>query len=312
MIEAHEHNHAGHEHAHNHHKTIDIERRLWWALAITIGIFILEVVGGFLSNSLALKSDAGHLFGDVLALGLSLFATRISRRPPTSKRTYGYNRVEVLAAVINGATLFILAGFIFYEAYWRLLKPEPVRSTLMLVIAVIGLAANLIVMKRLHEAAGENLNVRAAFLHVLGDMLGSVGVVAGGLIMIFTGNYLADPIISFFVGAIILWGAVSVIREGAHILLEGVPRSIKYGEVKESMEKIEGVISVHDLHIWTISSSNLALSAHINVVNQSTHESRRILQEATELLRVRYNIHHATLQLECECCTDTDCGCMSP
>jgi cobalt-zinc-cadmium efflux system protein len=306
------HNHEGHNHSHTTEKAIDIEKRLSWALVITIGIFLLEIVGGILSNSLALKSDAGHLFGDVLALGLSLFATRISRRPPTFKRTYGYHRTEVLAAVVNGVTLFFLAGFIFVEAYHRLLNPQPVRSILMLVVAVIGLIANLVVMSRLHDAAGENLNVRAAFLHVVGDMLGSVGVVAGGLIMIFTGNYLADPIISFFVGAIILWGAVGVMREGAHILLESVPRSINYNELKESMEKIEGVISVHDLHIWTISSSNLALSAHINITNQSTHESGRILRDEGELLSSRYNIHHATLQLECDCCTGTDCGCISP
>jgi cobalt-zinc-cadmium efflux system protein len=304
-----------HDHNHNHFRishTYDIEKRLTWALIITVIIFVMEIIGGIISNSLALKADAGHLFGDVLALGLSLFATKISRLPPTSKRTYGYHRTEVLAAIINGATLFFLAGYIFYEAYHRLLNPEPVRSILMLVIAIIGLAANLIVMKRLHDAAGENLNVRAAFLHVLGDMLGSVGVVAGGLIMIFTGNYLADPIISFFVGAIILWGAFGVLREGADILLEGVPRSINYDELKESIEKIDGIMAIHDLHIWTISSANLALSAHVNVSNQSMHDSQRILQATGELLRKRYNIHHATLQLECECCADLDCGCISP
>jgi cobalt-zinc-cadmium efflux system protein len=308
-----EHNHNGHIHNHrNESHSLDIEKRLWWALIITVGIFVMEVVGGIISNSLALKSDAGHLFGDVLALGLSLFAIRISRLPPTSKRTYGYHRAEVLAAIINGVTLFGLAGFIFYEAYQRLLQPEPVRSILMLIVAVIGLIANLVVMKRLHAAAGANLNVRAAFLHVVGDMLGSVGVVAGGLIMIFTGNYLADPIISFFVGAIILWGAFGVLREGANILLEGVPRSISYDDLKANLTKIEGVISIHDLHVWTISSANVALSAHINISNQSTHDSQRILHDARELLSAQYNIHHATLQLECECCTDLDCGCITP
>jgi cobalt-zinc-cadmium efflux system protein len=303
-----EHDHVRLRTAHNR----DIESRLTWALLITIGIFALEIVGGFFSNSLALKSDAGHLFGDIMALGLSLFAARISRLPPTSKRTYGYHRSEVLAAIINGVTLFFLSGFIFYEAYRRLLNPEPVRSTLMLVVAVVGLAANLVVLARLHKAAGENLNVRSAFLHVMGDMLGSVGVVVGGLIMLTTGNYLADPIISFFVGAIIFLGAIDVLREGANILLEGVPRSINYDELKESMEDIEGVISVHDLHVWTISSANLALSAHVTVTNQSMHESQRIINDINELLRKRYHIHHATLQLECDCCIGLDCGCIMP
>ncbi|OGC93881.1 MAG: hypothetical protein A2W25_16355 [candidate division Zixibacteria bacterium RBG_16_53_22] len=302
-----------HNHAHAHGNTrSDIERRLTWALVITLIIFALELAGGFLANSLALKSDAGHLFGDVMALSLSLFAAFVARRPPTARRTYGYHRIEVLAAVFNGMTLFFLAGYIFFQAYQRLISPEPVKSGLMLAVAAIGLVANIIVIMRLHEAAAENLNVRAAFLHVLGDMLGSVGIVAGGLIMIFTGNYLADPIISFFVGLIILVGAVGVVREGASILLESVPRNISYENLKGDIARIEGVTSVHDLHIWTISSSNLALSAHIKVSNQSTHSSQRILQAACVLLASDYDIHHTTLQLECDCCTDDECGCHAP
>jgi cobalt-zinc-cadmium efflux system protein len=306
-------NTASHHHGHIHSgPSGDIERRLTWAVGITIAIFALELVGGLIANSLALESDAGHLFGDILALGLSLAAAIISRRPPTARRTYGYHRFEVLAAVFNGMTLFFLAGYIFYQAYHRLIEPEPVKSGLMLVIALIGLLANLIVLSRLREAAGENLNVKAAFLHVLGDMLGSVGVVAGGLIIIFTGNYLADPIISFFVGLIILVGALGVLREGASILLESVPHSVDYDKLKDDIEKIEGVISVHDLHIWTISSSKLAMSAHIKINNQSTHSSQRILQDACQLLGNDYDIHHTTLQLECDCCTDDNCGCYLP
>jgi cobalt-zinc-cadmium efflux system protein len=308
MSHTHEHNHA-HSHGHHSHSG-DIERSLLWALIITAGIFLLEIVGGLLSNSLALLSDAGHLFGDVLALGLSFVAAKIAKLPPSSKRTYGYHRIEVLAAIFNGLTLFLLAGFIFYKAYQRLLKPEPVESFLMLGIAVIGLIANIVVMKRLHGAASSNLNVRAAFLHVLGDMLGSVGVVAGGLIMLTTGSYMADPIISFFVGAIILYGAFGVLREGAHILLEGVPYSVNYEKLKADMEKVDGVISVHDLHVWTISSANLALSSHIKVNNQDTHASQQILSDTREMLGSAYGIFHATLQIECDCCTDSNCGCM--
>jgi cobalt-zinc-cadmium efflux system protein len=269
----------------------------------------MEIIGGFLSNSLALKSDAGHLFGDVMALGLSLLAVRISRLPPTGKRTFGYQRAEVIAAMINGLTLFFLAGYIFFAAYRRLMEPEPIKSFLMLVVAVIGLLANTVVIFGLRGHAAENLNVRAAFLHVVGDMLGSVGVVTGGLIMYLTGNYLADPIISFFVGIIILFGAAGILREGINILLEGVPGTVKYGDLKADMEAIDGVISVHDLHIWTISSSNVVLSAHVSVPDQPTHTAQRILSSVTELLKKKYKIHHSTLQIECECCAETDCGC---
>ena len=287
----------------------DIQRNLMWSLCITLVIFVLEVIGGIESNSLSLKADAGHLLGDVLALGLSLGATIFSRRPATPKRTYGYHRTEVLAAVFNGGTLLILAGYIFFKAYNRLITPEPVKSTMMLTIAVIGLLANLIVLFKLRGAAGQNLNVRAAFLHVMGDMLGSVGVVAGGVFLIFTKYYLADPIISFFVGTIILFGAIGVLVDGANILLEGVPRSINYDKLKSDIEKVEGVVSIHDLHIWSISSANLALSAHVTIANQSTHASQQIIQETCQLLRDDYKIFHTTIQIECDCCSDLDCGC---
>lgn len=303
-------------HDHHHHQTIEnrkpgsgVEKKLLWALFITIGIFIAEIIGGFLSNSLALKSDAGHLFGDVMALSLSLIAVRIAKRPASPRRTFGYQRAEVFAAVINGVTLTVLAGYIFFEAYHRLIEPEPIRSALMLTVAVIGLAGNAIVIFRLHGHARENINVRAAFLHVLGDMLASVGVVIGGLVMLFTGNYLADPIISFFIGIIILYGAFSILKEGANILLEGVPGNIDYDEIKKDMENIDGVLSVHDLHIWTISSSNLVLSAHVKVPDQPTHTSQRIVKGVSDFLKEKYRIQHATLQIECECCAEIGCGC---
>lgn len=286
-----------------------IEKRLTIALAITVFIFLMELAGGFLSNSLALKSDAGHLFGDVMALGLSLLAVKLSKLPASSRRTYGYHRSEVLAAIINGTTLLILAILIFYEAYRRLIEPEPIRSGLMLVVAVIGFVANLYVMIKLRGHASENLNVRAAFLHVMGDMLASVGVIIGGLVMLFTGNYLADPLISFLVGFIIFFGAAGVLREGVNILLEGVPRHIDYLGLKNDMESIEDVIAVHDLHIWTISSSNLALSAHVIVPEESGHMGQNTIEATNIMLKDKYGISHVTLQIECECCQDKECGC---
>lgn len=302
------HNHIESE-IHENHGNRLIENRLTFALGITVIIFIMELVGGFISNSLALKSDAGHLFGDMMALGLSLLAVKISKLPPSSKRTYGYHRSEVLAAIVNGTTLLFLAGYIFYEAYGRLLKPEPIKSLLMLVVAVIGFVANLYVLFKLRGHASDNLNVRAAFLHVMGDMLASVGVVAGGAVMLLTGNYIADPLISFLVGIIILVGAAGVIREGINILLEGVPQHIDYRELKKEMENIDGVISVHDLHVWTISSSRLALSAHLTVPQHSSHLAQKVLQDANGLIKNRFRINHVTLQVECECCQEEDCGC---
>lgn len=286
-----------------------IEKRLTMALTITIFIFLMELVGGFLSNSLALKSDAGHLFGDVLALGLSLLAVKLSKLPASSRRTYGYHRSEVLAAIVNGTTLLILAVYIFYEAYRRLIEPEPIKSMLMLAVAVIGFAANIYVMVKLRGHASENLNVRAAFLHVMGDMLASVGVIIGGLVMLITGNYLADPLISFLVGFIIFFGAAGVLREGVNILLEGVPRHINYLNLKNDMESIEGAIAVHDLHIWTISSSKLALSAHVTVPEKSGHMGQDIIAATNTMLKDKYGIGHVTLQIECECCRDEKCGC---
>ena len=302
-----------HHHAENGYRlyTKDriIEKRLTVALGITGFIFVMELVGGFLSNSLALKSDAGHLFGDVMALGLSLLAVKLSKLPPSSKRTFGYHRSEVLAAIINGTTLIFLSIYIFYEAYRRLMEPEPVKSVLMLIAAVIGFSANIFVLFKLRGHASENLNVRAAFLHVMGDMLASVGVIIGGAIMLFTGNYIADPLISFLVGIIILIGAVGVLKEGVNILLEGVPQNIDYDELKKDLEILDDVKSIHDLHIWAISSSRLSLSAHISVSSQSTHSSQEILRRTRKLLLDKYGISHVTLQFECDCCLDENCGC---
>jgi len=287
-----------------------VVKRLSWALIITFAIFLLELCGGFISNSLSLKSDAAHLFGDVLALGLSYIAARLALLPPSSKRTFGYHRAEVLAAVFNGLTLFFLAGYIFYESYHRILNPQPIKSGIMFLVAIVGLIGNLYVVFKLHSFSKENLNIRAAYLHIIGDMLGSVGVVAGSLIIMTTKSYLADPIISVFIGLIIIYGAIGILKEGANILLEGTPLSINYDELKSDIGKIEGVLSVHDLHVWTISSSNLILTAHIKVSDQSTHQSGDILGAINEMVRKKYGIGHITIQTECECCgKGIPCGC---
>jgi len=272
-----------------------------WAFGLTLVIFFAELIGGFLSNSLALLSDAGHLFGDVFAIGLSLAALFISRLPATSKRTYGYHRAEVFAAIINGVSLIVIAGVIFVEAYERLLSPEPVKTYAMLIVAVIGLVVNIVVAVSLHRSAESSLNVKSAYLHVIGDMLASVGVISGGLIMLLTGNFIADPIISIVVGLIILRGAYGVIKEAANILLEGVPSKIDYNKLQQDILETPGVIKVHDLHVWTLSSSNIILTMHVLLEGDTPHVGREVLEKLEGLLREKYGINHTTIQLECKC-----------
>jgi cobalt-zinc-cadmium efflux system protein len=296
---------------HNHiltHK--GLLARLRFAIILTFLILILEFVGGILTNSLALLSDAGHIFGDIFALCLSWVALLISALPPNHRKTYGYHRAEVLAALGNGLTLFLICGFIFYEAFKRMSSPEEVLSFQMLLIAGVGLGVNLIVASKLKAASQQNLNIKSAFLHVMGDLWASLGVILGGIIMTFTGFYIVDPIISFFVGGIIFRGAYRVSKEALDILLEGVPENVDLDEILFLLKKTDGVTDVHDLHIWTISSAHLALSAHLVVEDQSTHSTGRILSQIKEKLSTKCKITHVTIQFECQCCAGEQPECI--
>jgi len=277
-------------------------RRLGWAFGLTLSMLLVELIGGYLSNSLALLSDAGHLLADVLALGLSLGALLLSRLPATKKKTFGYHRFEVLVALVNGLTLFAIAIVILFEAYKRLIVPEPVKTVPMLIVAGIGFIVNLAIAANLHRSSRANLNVRSAYLHVLGDMLASVGVIAGGVVMLVTGNYIADPVISVAVAFIILGGAFGVVREGANILLESVPSQIDYERLRKDILQTPGVINLHDLHIWTLSSANVLLTVHINIDSTEPHVGGEILDRLRIMLAEKYNIRHSTVQLECACC----------
>ena len=273
-------------------------RRLTSALVITSVYFVVEVVGGLLTNSLALLSDAGHMFSDIAALGLSLFAFQMARRPATTKRSYGYHRLEILAALINGLTLWLVVGVIFHEAYRRFLDPPEVHSVGMLVVASIGLMVNIAAGVILYDSRQGSLNVRGAFLHVLGDTLGSVGAVAAGLIMLLTGWYLADPLISIFIGLLILYTSWSLIKESVNILMQSVPREIDVEELQRAVEKVSGVIKVHDLHVWAVTSGVFTLSAHA-VVN-GKEDFHQVLNDIEGILRDRFKIEHTTIQLETE------------
>ena len=280
-----------------------ISRRLIFAIILTAITLVAEVIGGLWSNSLALLSDAGHVFLDLFALALSLAAIKLAAQPPNDIHSYGWHRAEVLASLINGLTVFLMAIGILYEGSKRLLAPEAVQTTPMLVIAVLGLIANLLAAKGLHGHAHDDLNVKSAFLHVLGDAAASVGVIVGAVLMRYTGWYQADPIISIAIGLLILVGAGRVLREATHILMEGVPRGMSVDQVAECIRGIEGVSDVHHLNIWSVCSHIFALSAHVEIQSENEGEREGLLHRIEHELAHEFHITHTTIQFDCSSCS---------
>jgi cobalt-zinc-cadmium efflux system protein len=283
-------------------------RPLIITLAIVAGVMVVEIVGGLLSNSLALLGDAGHMLVDVLALGLSLFALNLAKRPSTPTRTYGYHRIEIMAALVNGSILVLVSALIFYEAYGRFLKPPEVKTPLMLLVAVIGLIANLTGIMLLRRGSRGTLNVKAAFWHILGDTISSVGVIVGGVIITFTGWGIVDPIIATIIGCIILWGAVRLVRDSVDILMESVPKHIQVEKVVDTLKSVAGVEDVHDIHVWTITSGLHALSAHLLIRDQMVSRSTEVVEAVNHSLAEQFGITHTTLQLECAKCESCPSG----
>jgi cobalt-zinc-cadmium efflux system protein len=271
-------------------------KRLIIVLALTSTFMVVEFVGGWLANSLALMADAGHMLNDVAALALTYFALWFSRRPATAAKSYGYLRMEILAALVNGATLILIALVIFWQAWLRFRQPPEVEGTLMLAVASGGLVVNIIAAFLLHSSSAHNLNMRGAYLHVLGDLLGSVGAISAALIILFTGWYIADPLISVFVALLILLGAWRLTRESVDILLEAVPKHIDMAAVHSSILGLDGVDEVHDLHVWTLTSGFLAMSGH--AVIREPGRYKEILGEIHELMHDRFGISHVTVQVE--------------
>jgi cobalt-zinc-cadmium efflux system protein len=273
-------------------------QRLQWALAISAVYFIAELVAGFLTNSLALISDAGHMLSDIGALALSLFAFRMARRPATHQSTYGYHRVEILAALFNGLTLWLIVGVIFAAAYSRIFHPPEVASFGMMLVAGLGLVVNLVAAAILHGGHHHNLNMRGAFMHVVSDAVGSLGALAAGVIMLTTGWYLADPLISVFIGLLILFSSWSLVRDSLSVLMQTVPKGIRLDDVRQTIESVDGVHKVHDLHVWAVSSDIYTLSAHAVVENGG--DFHEVLNGIEATLKARFNIEHTTIQLEIE------------
>ncbi|WP_445614025.1 cation diffusion facilitator family transporter [Geobacillus sp. YF-1] len=295
----HHHAHGHCDHHHGHHQSREGNQKgLAIAFAVTVGIMVLEFVGGLVTNSLALLSDSGHMLSDAASLLLSLVAVWLASRPASPKRTYGFYRFEILAALVNGVTLVGIAAWIIWEAAGRLVNPPDVASGTMMAVAAVGLVANLVsawVLLRQGDVK-ENVNVRSAYLHVLGDALGSVGAIVAGLVMWLFGWYAADPLISILVAVLILRGAFAVVRQTVHILMEGTPVAIDQAEVKTALSGIDGVVDVHDLHIWTITSGLDSLSCHLLI--EDGRDAQAILQQAIDLVETRFHIRHATIQIE--------------
>ena len=269
-------------------------RALKFVLIITAGFMVVEFVAGWIANSLALLADAGHMLTDAAALALALFAVWIAQRPATADKTFGYLRLEILAALVNGAALFVVAGVIVWDAVGRLADPPAVEPRILFGVASAGLVVNVVGAWLLHRGRDESLNIRGAYLHVLGDLLGSVGAMAAGAIILLTGWMLADPVISVGIALLILVGAWRLVRESVDVLLEATPRHIALGEVERLIAAIPGVSDVHDLHVWTLTSGVVAMSGHAIVEDPAA--AQRVLEAVQERM-AGLGIHHVTMQI---------------
>jgi cobalt-zinc-cadmium efflux system protein len=285
-------------HAPHAHSREASRKSLLLALVVTGSWFLVELAAGLYTNSLALIADAAHMLTDVAALSLSLFALHIAARPATHRRTYGYLRAEILAALTNGIFLVVVALYVLYEAYHRFRSPPAVRSGAMLTVAALGLAVNLLTMALLYRSQHECLNVRGAFLHVLGDMLGSIGAVIAGTVMLLWQWYLADPLVSCVVALLVMVSSWQLMRESVEVLLEGTPRNLDVAAILQDLGSAEGVASVHDLHVWSITSGMPAMSCH--VVLRSGADPPEALARLSALMREKYAIDHTTIQIEDE------------
>ena len=295
-----------HHHGHSHSHASSNKKALFWAFILITAFMAVEFIGGLLTNSLALLSDAGHMLSDSAALGLSFVAILLGARKATGVKSFGYRRFEILAAAVNGVALIVIAAVIMFEAVRRFMAPPEVQSTGMLIIAVIGLLVNIaaaIILMRGEK--DDNLNVRSAFLHVIGDMLGSVGAIAAAILMILFGWWIADPIASIIVSVLVLVSGWRVTKDAANVLMESSPDGIDPEEIRKSLEQLDEVTDVHDLHVWSITPDEPLLSCHMTIHDHGNPD--RILHNAHRILHDRFSIEHSTIQLE----TDGG-GCPSP
>ena len=287
-------------------------RVLWWSVLATAAFVVVEIVAGIQAHSLALLSDAGHNFTDALALLLAWFGFYFQAKPADEVKTFGYHRAGVLTAFINALTLVAIAGWIFYESYARLMNPQAVHETVMMAVAGAGLVLNGGIMWGLRLARRHDLNIRSAFVHMLGDLLGSIGILIGAVAIRYTGWAQIDPVLSILIGILIVWTAWDIIKESLNILLEGLPSGLELQAVITAMREVEGVMDVHDLHIWSLGSNTRALSCHVLIEDLPPSTSERTLKRLNDLLSERFHIRHTTVQFEHVNCAVSENGCVIP
>ncbi len=291
-----------HNHHHHHHGHGLAGARLRNALVLTVGILVIEVVAASLSGSLALLADAGHIVTDVFALGLAWFATRLTELPPNQRQTFGYQRSGIVAALINGTLLVIISLGIAIEAVLRLRHPQSVNGSLVVAAALVAILVNAYIAAGLRGERHDNLNIRAAFLHVVGDLAASVGVVLAGVLILLTHQYLLDPLISLAIAALITSGAWQIVRDTVAILMESTPRDVDLEALRAAMHEVPGVDDIHDLHVWALSDGFRLLTAHVAVPEQSLADAANLLDDLKLLLHRRFHIEHATIEVECIDC----------
>ena len=297
-------------HAHNHASRI-AGKRLAASIFITLAFVIAEMIAGFFAHSLALLSDAGHNFADALALFFSWYGIWIARKPSTQKRTFGYHRVGIFAGLVNAVSLVAIAILIFWEAVVRLSHPAPVHGAPMIVVALVAIVINGAISYWLRHDAKRDINVRSAYFHMLGDAISAAGVVLAGLLIVFAGAPIADPIVSILIGLLILWSSWGILQESVNVLLEAIPKGMNMDEVEQTIAGVTGVLAVHDLHVWTIGSGIIACSCHITVGEQSIRSGQDVLRAVNEALEHRFGISHSTIQVEVEGCDPNDMYCIA-
>jgi len=290
------------EHNHHHIDPANTGNKLKYGILISLIILIAEVIGGLLSHSLALLSDAGHVFADMIALGLSWYGVRQAARPSNSRMTFGYHRIGVVVAIVNALTIFVIAGVIIYEAYRRFQQPPQINSLLMMTVAVVGLLANILVTWWLRKEQNTNINIRSAFWHAMGDALASVAVIIGGLVILLTGLTWVDPLVSVLISLVILFAARNIFKEGLRVILEATPGDVDVVAMIKTLRQVNGVIDVHDVHVWSISPEIRAMNGHILINDIATSQAADIRVEIEKTIREQYHIDHTTLQMECRQC----------
>lgn len=300
----HEHSHTESHHKHSHHHANDLRgKKLLWVSVLNMSITIVQIIGGLISNSLSLLSDALHNLGDSSAIFIAFIAGRISSRKPDDHRTFGYKRIEILAALFNAVVLISICIFLFYEAYQRFMNPEPIKGKIMFLVATFGLLANLVSVLVLSKDKDHNLNVKAAYLHLMGDTLSSVAVILGGIAIWKFNIFWLDPLITILVGIYIIYHTWGIIKQTLDILMQSTPSNINLNEIKKQVEEIDEIENMHHVHVWKLDDKQTHLEAHINLENNiDMVKMMSVKKQIEHLLTEKFEIHHITLQMGYDCC----------